>query len=343
MNYLGAFDTRTTQEKTRDFNLSEVKAYGTVTFEEREPVSYTVRNQNGSGSCVAQTAAKMLEVWSKIHDDKSTPENFFKWAVYSATPTYQNRTNKPSLGMNFVDGLGFSVKKGVFLESEVPSQNMSDSEMDNYKVTAKPQLERPTAYGKVPIDFYAVASEIDDSGAVMLWFKCSYDEWSRDVPVGISDSEAVRHSVTAVDKIIWKGVEYIIIEDSWGKWLSSSDVPLKDGQRAITKEFFDKHCYFAGAFTSFSFDGGVKPSWTWKKTMKYGQTSEDIKKFQEVLKYEKFFPSNQECTGFFGGITARATIQWQVSHGMNDFKNETDMRKVQAGIKSITLLNKNYN
>lgn len=334
MNYLGAFDTRTVQEKTRDFNLAEVKAYGSVIFEEREPISYTTRNQDGSGSCVKQTASKMGEVWVKRKTGKTK--------VLSATPGYKARSNAPHPGMNHIDGLGYDVKNGLLLESDIPSQNMSDSQMDNATFTLKPITERPTAYGTVPTEFYAVASEIDDSGAVMLWFKCSYDEWSRDVPTGVSDSEAVRHSVCAVDKIKWNGIEYIIIEDSWGKWLKKSDLPLKDGQRAITKEFFDKHCYFAGAFTSFSFDGGVKPSWNWKKSMKYGQTSEDIRKFQEVLKYEKFFPSNQECTGFFGGITARATIKWQVARGMNDFANETDMRKVQAGPKTLAIINNIY-
>ena len=333
-NYKGAFDQRTTQEKTKDFNLAEVKAYGTVIFEEREPVGYTVRNQNGSGSCVAQTVAKMLEVWDYKHDTTPT--------VYSATPIYKSRTNKPMPGMNYVDGLGHPVKNGVFLEKDVPSQGMSDSVMDNYKVIAAPQVERPTAYGTVPVDFYAVAQEINDSGAVMLWVKCSYEEWNRDVPTGNSDSEAVRHSVTAVDKILHKGIEYLIVDESWGVWKSSSDVPLKPGQRAITKQFFDKHCFFAGAFTSFDFDGGDKPKYTWKTTMKYGQTSEDIKQLQKVLQYEKFFPSSQECTGYFGGITARALIKWQVSHNMNDFANETDMRKVQAGVKTRTKLNELY-
>lgn len=334
MNYKGAFDQRTLQEKTKDFNLAEVKAYGSVIFEEREPVSYTVRNQDGSGSCVKQTASKMGEIWVK----KKTGET----KVLSATPGYKARTNAPQPGMNHVDGLGYDVKNGLFLESDIPSQNMNDSQMDSATFTLKPIKEKPTAYGKVPIDFYAVASEIDDSGACMVWFKCSYEEWNRDVPTGLSDSEAVRHSVTAVDKILHKGIEYIIIEDSWGTWKSASDLPLKAGQRAITKTFFDKHCYFAGAFTSFSFDGGIKPSWTWKKSMKYGQTSEDIAKLQEVLKYEKFFPSNQECTGYFGGITARALIKWQVKHGMNDFASEKDMRKVQAGIKTRTKLNELY-
>jgi len=70
--------------------------------------------------------------------------------------------------------------------------------------------------------------------------------------------------------------------------------------------------------------------------------SEDIKKLQEVLKYEKFFPSNQECTGSFFAITARALIKWQLAHGLNDFANETDFRRVQAGVKTLAIINDLY-
>lgn len=336
MKYNGAFDDRTEEEKSKDHKLDEVFAFGSVVFQERAPVSYIVRNQDGSGSCVAQTDAKMLEVWDYKHDGVLT--------VYSATPTYQNRTTRPAPGMNFVDGLGYSKEKGTYLEADVPSQNMSDKQMDEYVVKAPVQGLRPTNYVVVADrTFHNVASVVQVYGAVMLWFKCSYEEWSQDVPTGLSDSEAVRHSVTAVDIIKFNGVEHIVIEDSWGTWLKKSDLPLKEGQRAITKEFFDKHCYFAGAYTYFEYEGGNKPKHVFNKYINYGETSAEVKSLQEVLKYEKFFPSNQECTGFFGGITAKALIKWQVSHGITDFQNEKDMRKVRVGKKTLDKLNELYN
>lgn len=332
MIYNGAQDNRI--DKSKDYKWSEVFASGSVSFPERVSIGYTPRNQDGSSSCVAQTTAKMLEVWDKKHDGDA--------AIYSATPIYRTRTNKPAEGMNFIDAFSFTSKNGSFLESEIPSQNMSEEQMNNSQVNGTPQLERPTAYLSMPIDFYAVASEIDRSGAVMVWMKCSYDEWNRDIPEGNSDSEAVRHSICVVDKITWQGTEYIIVEDSWGIWLHSSPIPLQPGQRAITKTFFDKHCYFAGCFTSFSFDGTSKPHYTWSKSIKYGQSSEDIKQLQNALKYEHLFPSSQESTGYWGGITAKAVKQWQVTHGILDFQNETDMTKIQIGPKSITLLNSLY-
>lgn len=330
--YNGAFDDRT--DKSKDYRWEEVATSGIVDFPTRASVGYTPRNQDGSGSCVAQTTAKMLEVWDFKYDKTPT--------VYSATPIYRDRSNKPQTGMIGVEALDHPKKNGAYLELDIPSQNMNDTQMTNSTVKANFQIGKPTNYLVMPVNFYAVATEIDNSGAVMLWFKCSYEEWCKDVPSGNSSSEEVRHSVTGVDKISFKGVQYVIIEDSWGTWTNTSEIPLQAGQRAISKEFFDKHCYFAACYTSFSYKKETKPKHVWTQTMKYGQRSEDIKQLQNVLKYEKFFPSNIESTGFFGGMTAKALVRWQVDHDMFDFQNETNMKKVQAGRKTLVELNKIY-
>lgn len=336
MNYKGAIDNRSVKEKSKDFHWEEFNVLGPVTYPERASVGYTLRNQDGSGSCVAQTVAKMLEVWDFNNDNTPT--------IYSATPIYQRRRNKPAPGMVGVDALQYAVDGHIYLESDVPSQLMNDDAMD--KVSIKDTLkkpEKPLSYSVLPINFDAVAQEVQKSHVAMVWFKCGASEWSTTVPEGRSSSEAIRHSVAAVDCIHYDGEDYIIIEDSWGKLEKNSDIPIQEGQRAISRTFFEDHCFFAASFTNFKFDGGSKPKHYWNYAMKYGQHSEDIVKLQEVLKYEKFFPSNQECTGYFGGITARALVKWQIKHGMPDFANEKDMRKVMAGKKTLAELNKLYN
>lgn len=335
--YNGAFDNRSEQEKSLDFKWSEVSTLGEVTLEERgSKYSYTQRFQDGSGSCVAQSTAKMLEVWDYKHDNTPT--------VYSATPIYQKRVNRPGAGMVGVDALGLASNGNVFLESDAPSQNMDDAGIDSVVYESGKKLpEHPTNYLVMPISFDVVVQETRAVGATMVWFKSSQAEWFMDVPTGNSDSEAIRHSTVAVDALLWKGLEYIIIEDSYGRWDIKSDIPLKPGQRAISRAFFEKHCFFAAAFTAFHFEGGDKPKHFWSYPMKYGENSMDVKFLQNVLKYEKFFPSDQESTGFFGGITAKALIKWQVAHGLTDFQYETDMRKVRAGLKTIAILNSLYN
>jgi hypothetical protein len=67
-------DTRTKAEKEKDYFFAEVVASANpvdwVEKKESEWRSFPIFNQNGSGSCVAQTMAKMLGVmlWLKEND-----------------------------------------------------------------------------------------------------------------------------------------------------------------------------------------------------------------------------------------------------------------------------------
>lgn len=332
--YVGAFDDRSPDEKAQDFRFDEIASgIPEVKWVEKKPISYTVRNQDGSGSCVAQTVAKMLEIADYKKDQELT--------VYSATPIYQNRRNKPTPGMAYVDAFSQPIKSGTRLEQDVPSQNMGDTAMDNEIVDGGDGDVKPLNYITIPTDFETVAYNVQKYGSVMVWFKCSYEEWCKDVPEGMSDSDAVRHSVTAVDCVLYKGQKYIVIEDSWGKWQNVSDIPLNEGQRAISEKFFLKHCFFAGTFVSFEYDGmqGQRPSYRWLHPMKYGDVNEDVRMLQVALQYLGFFPKNVECTGKFLSITARAVKDFQVSMGILDYKDEKDVRKIRAYTKTITKLN----
>lgn len=319
-------------------------ASGSIYFPEREPIGYTVRNQNGSGSCVAQTIAKMLEVWDFIHDKIIT--------VYSATPIYSNRSNKPQPGMIGTEALDFSIQKGVYLESDIPSQNMGDSQMDTAVIDyTKKQIMKPNRKVLLPLDFYKVAQEVKNNNCVMIWIKCGLGEWQRDIPFGLSNSEAVRHSITVVDCISYKGIEYLIIEDSWGKWQKTSDIPLKDGQRAITKEFFDKHCYFAGAYTEFKYteDAGFKHKF--ETILEFGDRGVEVMFLQKALRSEGLFPAYiggkpfdiDKQGGYYGDTTRRAVFDFQVRHKVASMTELQIVRGKRVGSKTIAKLNELYN
>ena len=303
------------------------------TFEEREPVNYTVRDQNGSGSCVAQTVAKMLEIADYANDKELT--------VYSATPIYQNRSNKPQAGMIGVEALNFPIDNGMYLEKDAPSQNLSDEIMDVmlYEISKKGK-DAPVEKVLIPTDFYKVAAAVKNNDSAMLWFKCSYDEWSRDIPSGNSNSEAVRHSVTAVDTISENGVEYIIIEDSWGKWLKGSNLRLKNGQRAITKAFFDKHCYFAACYVKWTYYQTVNPvRYMFAHIMKKGSSDPDVKMLQDRLRELGYFPGNVKSTGFYGNITADAVYKWQIASNVAPLAELNLLRGARFGNKSLNKIN----
>jgi hypothetical protein len=106
------------------------------------------------------------------------------------------------------------------------------------------------------------------------------------------------------------GVQYLVIEDSWGKF------GKYNGQRLITREFFNDSVWFAGMLFDFKYDVTDDVFDPFNTVMVYGEQSEEIKRLQKLLQARGFFPSGQECTGYFGGITARAVYLMQVQYAV---------------------------
>src|SRR6185503_11714235 len=86
---------------------------------------FPIFNQNGSGSCVAQTMAKILGVMYYLKNGT--------YVHFSATHIYQRRINKPEGGMSGVDAFNIA-RNGATLEVLTPSQDMTDTQMDNIKI-----------------------------------------------------------------------------------------------------------------------------------------------------------------------------------------------------------------
>lgn len=325
---------------TKDFaQWEEVNIATGVSFSQKEPVGYTTRNQAWSGSCVDQTIAKMFEVADWINDKEIT--------VYSATPGYQKRSNRPQPGRIGTEALDWPITHGVWLEKDVPSQLMNDQQMDSAYVDPEKKFKnlKPNKKLLLPLDFYVVAEHIKKYGAVMLWFRASMTEWQQDVPSGYSNSDAVRHSVTGVDAIEHSNSEYIIIEDSWGKWMKASNLPLKDGQRAITKEFFDKHCYFAAAYTEFLYEPETqKPiKYEFKTILQFGDRGPEVVALQDALKLDGLFPTSVKSTGYYGDQTRRSVLDFQIKYNVAPKHELLALNGKRVGSKTLAKLNELYN
>ena len=322
-------DTRPQSKKDRDFKFVETVA-------SVNPVNWVVKktwrkfpvyDQNGSGSCVAQTVAKMLGIMYWLLNGV--------YVHFSATHVYQRRSNKPQAGMIGMDA-GEIAMSGVTLEELVPSQKMTDSEMDNvqieeYKVKVGEIFKSSTPivlpFGGIDV----IASTIQTTGKpVMLWFFFDLPEWTvtpliKNPNLDKSVAEG-RHSVTGVDftllskdhtsdKKLW-GKKAIIIDDSWGTSYGQK------GQRFITEDFFNSRNYFAMYFQGFKFSQGasVKPQYTFKRDLEYKPSAPvtygdpDVVALQNILKYEGLFPHNVDSTGYFGSLTKQKVIEFQAKY-----------------------------
>jgi hypothetical protein len=314
-------DNRPQVEKDKDYKFEEIVASADpVTWIEKPQSNwrkFPIFNQNGSGSCVAQTLAKLLGVMYWLKNNV--------YVHFSATHIYQRRSNKPSGGMIGVNALDIACE-GVTLEVLAPSQLMTDAEMDKTVIESYKQdvgkIFKIGNYVLLPVrDIETVASIIQKTGkAVMVWFFGMVDEWT-EAPVikypNLSTGQAnLVHSVTAVDFTLYGGKKAIIIDDSWGSSYG------KAGQRVITEDWFKARNFFAAYPINFAFDVGIdpnKPKYTFNQDLIFSTVvsyNNACVQWQNVLKYEGIFPKNVESTGYFGAITKKGTEAFQAKYGL---------------------------
>lgn len=348
--YQGAnLDTRSQEAKDKDYHFGEIVASA-------DPVNWVVKprnewrkfpifDQDGSGSCVAQTMAKLMGIMYSLINGV--------YVHFSATHIYQRRSNKPAGGMGGDDVFNIA-SEGVTLEELVPSQSMNDAQMDGISI---PQYKQDV--GKIfkisknrvilPIkDIEVVASVIQRTGkGVMAWTFWNYDEWTP-VPkvlrlLDLYASSTSRHSTAQVDFTLvdqtnlpeypeaW-GKKALIMDESWNK-----SVAL-DGQRVLTEDFFKVRNFYTAYPLTFVFEDGqnipdtTKPRFTFTKQLafiswdmvkdqpadmvKHNIQKDEVVKLQDILKYEGYFPINTESTGYFGAITKKGVKLWQTKHGI---------------------------
>lgn len=349
--FLGArIDERSDEEKAKDFKFAEIVVSAALVnwIQKEETRRFPIFDQDGSGSCVAQTVAKMAGImYAQANDDE--------YVHFSATHVYQRRWNKPSGGMNGVDALDIA-RQGVTLEQLVPSQRMTDNQMDSAVIEKyKQDVGKIFGWSNYVIlpnkDIDAIASVIQETGkGVMVWFYFNYKEWKRDMPTVIDKNmdlrggSTLRHSVTAVDyTLLPDGSKALIIEDSWG-----NDTGI-EGQRIITEDFFKARNWFAAHAMNFAFENPYDsaPGGNFTRNLEFTEEvtqDDDVVDLQNILKYEGMFPANVQSTGYYGNITAKAVLAWQLKFMPEYGENELiALAGKIVGPATRAALNKKYN
>lgn len=329
-------DNRPQSEKDKDWKAEEVFAAEPPVFrvvKDGEWAKYQVRSQDGSGSCVANTVAKMFEVIYKLKSGTSIK--------FSHAPIYINRINKPNTGMIGTDALDLAIKIGTCKEIEMPSENKNDKELDamtlpeNYETLNK--IVHPKNRLVCPVDFDYVASMVNKLGCAMVWADTSYSAWCRDIPIPGGKGGGVRHSVTAVDAINFEGVDYIVIEDSWGKFGGKYGA---GGQRLITREMWKDGVYFAAVLTDFEYSIDEKATFDkFEKVMTYGTKWPEIARLQDFLKSQGLMPSNIDSTGYYGEITRKAVYLFQVKNNVDSLDVLNQIKGKRVGVKTLAKIN----
>lgn len=321
----GALQPNTSLEAAaKNYRIEElVAAYAGINFTETSPDRWKIypkRNQAQSGTCVAQTIAKMAGI---LREQKSG-----EFVEYSATPVYQKRVNKPSGGMVGTDALDIWRKDGVTLEVLVPSQNMDDGQVDNAQVNEYERevggISKLDAYIVLPPrDFdLAVSTMIATGKPLMVWHRWDYAEWDVTIPTTkgktLADQLEGHHSTTLTNNIgIYQGQKGATTEDSWG------NVGIGGmGVRWLTRDFYNARNTFAAYPTTFKTyqEMGIdpaKPKHSFTRNIAYGaRLDPEVVWLQKCLQYEGLYPANFDATGNYLEVTRKAVLDFQLKHGV---------------------------
>lgn len=330
--YNGAqIDIRSPQEKEKDFKLEELVASTLQpvwqTKAEKDWRTFPIFDQNQTDQCVAFSITKLMGI------DLYKKEGEF--VNFSKSYLYEQRANKPAGGMGAVDAFDLA-RKGVTLEYLYPSATLNNNTSN---LSAKPHekkvadLFKVDAYVSLPLSIDTIASTLQATGkGVMVWFWGTFQEWNREVPTILDTSitlysAPVRHAVTAVDHFLYQGKKAILIEDSWG--ISTGN----KGRRIITEDFFSR-CYYAGYITSLKYETSIPTPIKITKNLEFGMRDSEVALLQQYLKDRGYFPVNHSVTTYYGIITSKAVLKWQLDNRIDSAQTLNQLQGRYFGNKS---------
>lgn len=338
-------DTRPIEKRIKDYSFDEIVALSNPviwqTKSESDWRTFPIFNQFNTDQCVAFSIAKQMGIQAFINEGE--------YIDFSKSHLYERRINKPAGGMGSDDAYNLIRKEGITLEKLYPTKTKNNN---NTALSIKKsgqlvgEVFKIDSYMSMPLNIDTIASTIQTTGkGIMTWFWGDYKEWTREIPtiqnkeINLQNAE-VRHAVTAVDYFLHKGKKALLIEDSWG-----IDTGIK-GRRIITEDFFNKRTYYAGNIMNFKFENNElkdeKPIFNINKPLAFGMQDEQVVSLQNMLKHEGLFPINTQSTGYYGSITAKKVMEWQLKHNVDTEKTIKDLEGRYFGNKSLKAFRKLY-
>ena len=305
-------DPRLIEDKEKDYRSEEVLSFVPPKWVEKKPEQwrkFPIFSQNQSGSCVGQTYAKLLGVDNFLEEGK--------FVHYSARDIYEQRLNKPDVGMWSQDAAHICHKKGVSLEQLMPSQNMTEVQMND--ASDRRAIDRQIAligkaggYLSEGFNFDALASIIERTKkgiAIACWFNSG--DWASGEVITRKDG-AYGHLVAVVDYCLRGGKKALVFDNSWDyRWGFNGQGVLVEGKHEGVKDYC---VYLEDLHNNWRDDPKQdveKPKFVFEKDLGYGMRNTDVIILQKALRYFEFFPINQETTGYYGTITAKGVLGWQ--------------------------------
>jgi hypothetical protein len=330
-------DPRPIEEKEKDYEVKEILMVAPVIWKAKSPSEwrrFPIFDQDGSGSCVAQTCAKLLGI-----------ENFLeegKFVHFSARDIYSRRDNQGLPGMWLQNGLDIAYRYGSTLEQLMPSQKKNEQEMNDFS-DRKTIDEQMALIGKAGgyvqsgvIDFNMIANIIAQEKGVALACRFNSGDWVNGKVINREDGK-YGHLVTGVDYCLWEGKKAIILDNSWDyNWGF-------DGQGIITEDQPIRAWGFLQDLKNTWRDEEgkeiPKPQYKWRRDLGFGMDNLEVSYLQRALMYEECFPIDVPATGYYGNITAKAVLLFQQKYQVASEEELVTLEGKKVGPKTRAKLN----
>lgn len=297
-------------------------------------VKLPVKDQNGSSSCGGQAWATYASVL-EASDDKTFEERSAKY-IYAQTAA-------PGGGTFGRDNCDLFVKQGVSQEKlcvsyengNPPSEAFITRSQDiTFEARIDAGKDRAFSYANVANDIDTVAQALAANKGLILgvWGE-NNGTWTSANPKP-PVNKVWAHWVYAGKIRMLNGVKQIGLLNSWGigvgengwQWLSADYFPV--GIFQVWTQVFNSN----PVPTTFKH--------TFVKKLVYGQSDPEVKFLQTALQIDGTFPKTVSPTEFYGSITRKAVLDFQLKYKLTDAQTLIGWKGETVGPLTIAQLNK---
>jgi len=317
-------DNRPEIEKGKDFLHEELDlGSGAKWLSKTEALKSTKKykklDQKRTSSCVGHSGVLALGI-----ENESEGEGFVE---LSPAYIYRQRFNFPQEGMYYHD-LGKICNTNGSCFSETLPTPVFERDINNVLITNSMIQEGRTFRSKNYVfltapkmeQFKNISNGMKE--AVIISVFADYKEWSTDKPKLLKpnlkrEDAPIRHACVVLPNSAYeyRGVRYLIVQDS--AWFGGKNI------RHVPEDFVLARFRYGMYFTNLpnpkpapKKEASVSFQYEFTRNLTTGMRGTDVKKLQMALKELGFF-TYPKCTGYFGGVTRKAVIDFQ-----NHFRNE---------------------
>lgn len=294
-----------------------------------------VKDQNGSSSCGGQAWGYYGEVKEAIAT-KTFEERSAKF-IYSQTfyPNGGGSTGRDNCILVTKQGWGLESLTVSYENGKPPSEAFMTRPQD---ITDKARIEAKKAlalsYANVAIDIDSIAQAVKENDGVVILIEGSNNgTWLKPFPnPPVAGQSIWRHWIYVGKAKMIDGKKHIGFINSWGQ-----QVGINGWQ-----------------WVGESYMGNILSVWTlvfkpeepvnefhhvFKTTMKLGEQSSEVADLQRALQINGTFPKEVKCTGYYGDVTRRAVLNFQIKYQIASLSELYGLNGTNVGPKTRAKLN----